>query len=399
MPRNRRRAQPTPLASPPEFGRLTRPLSLVAQVEQVLRQAIARRQFADRLPPEQELARQLGVGRETVRCAAEVLQREGLLVKIRRRGTFTAPPRLALAAPAAAPAVLAYLQAEYHAASGQEEAVGRAVSSAMLHGAMEEAGRAGFELLVRRAPHTQLHAIFRRLHQSTPIRGVIFTSYAEEKLLRGVAGLGIPTVLLDHDLKLPGIDSVMDDSFEGARQAVRHLAALGHRRIAFAHWHQTDLNLWRLRGYRQGLRDAAVQRRRQWELATELTENGARQMVHQFLRLVPRPTALYCFNNTLARQAIEELRRYCPVPEAVSVVGGSGEDVVGLTCHQADWYALGRTAVTILVSRLSGSRKKAPEHQFLPHTLHLGKTTAAPPCESLGGKAMRHASDKVRANR
>jgi len=356
-------------------------------VEHVLRQAIARIHFADRLPPEMELARQLGVGRETVRCAAEVLQREGLLVKIRRRGTFTAPPRLSLAGDA--PSVLAYLQAEYHAASGQEEAVGRAISSAMLHGAMEEAGCAGYELLVRRAPHTQLHAIFRRLHQSTPVRGVIFTSYAEEKLLRGVAGLGLPTVLLDHDLKLPGIDSVMDDSFEGARQAVRYLATLGHRRIAFAHWHQTDLNLWRLRGYRQGLRDAGLQRRRRWEIATELTESGARKMVQQFLRLVPRPTALYCFNNTLARQAIEELRRYCSIPEAVSVVGGSGEDVVGLTCHQADWYALGRTAVKILVRRLSGSAKESsPEHHFLPHTLRLEQTTS-PPAANPGGKVVR----------
>jgi DNA-binding LacI/PurR family transcriptional regulator len=325
-----------------------------------------------------ELARQLGVGRETVRCAAEALQREGLLVKIRRRGTFTAPPRIALPAPVAAPAVLAYLQAEYWAASGQEEAVGRTISGAMLHGAMEEASRAGLELLVRRAPYTELGAIFRRLQQTTPIRGVIFTSYAEEKLLRRAVGLGIPTVLLDHDLKLPGISSVMDDSLEGARQAIQHLAGLGHRQIAFAHWHQSDLNLWRLRGYRQGLRDAGLPRRRQWEIATELTENGARRMVQEFLRLAPRPTALYCFNNTLARLAIEELRRHCTVPGSVSVVGGSGEEVAGLTCHQADWYVLGRTAVASLLRGLSGSGKEAPEHFFLPHTFRVGETTAPP---------------------
>ena len=74
------------------LGRVERPLSLIAQVEQVLRQAIADDRFPDgKLPPEVELAEQLGVGRETVRLAAEVLQREGLLFKVRRRGTTRLP--------------------------------------------------------------------------------------------------------------------------------------------------------------------------------------------------------------------------------------------------------------------------------------------------------------------
>jgi LacI family transcriptional regulator len=170
----------------------------------------------------------------------------------------------------------------------------------------------------------------------------------------------------------------MDDSLEGARQAIQHLAALGHRRIAFANWHQGDLNPWRLRGYRQGLRDAGLPRRRQWEIATELTEHGARRMVQEFLRLTPRPTALYCFNNTLARLAIEELRRHGTVPRDVSVVGGGGEVVAGLTCHQPDWHALGRTAVTSLLRRIAGSGKEAPEHHFLPHAFRVGQTTSPP---------------------
>ena len=122
---------------------------------------------------------------------------------------------------------------------------------------------------------------------------MIFASFGEEKLLNRVAGLGLPTVLVDHDLPLPKINSVRDDSFEGARQAVQHLAALGHRRIAFASWHQVDLNPCRLRGYRQGLRHAGLARRRQWVIPTELTDAGARQVVEQWLRLTPRPTALY----------------------------------------------------------------------------------------------------------
>ena len=78
---------------PSSLGRLSRPLSMVAQVELALRQAIAEDCFPNgKLPTEVELAEQLGVSRETVRLAAEALQRDGLLVKIRHRGTFTRLP-------------------------------------------------------------------------------------------------------------------------------------------------------------------------------------------------------------------------------------------------------------------------------------------------------------------
>jgi DNA-binding LacI/PurR family transcriptional regulator len=225
-----------------------------------------------------------------------------------------------------------------------------------------------------------MSAAFAQLQQSRQLRGVVFAHYGEEKLLRRVSGLGLPVVLVDHDLPLPGVHSVRDDSFEGARLAVRHLAALGHRRIAFANWHHTDLNPWRLQGYRQGLRDAGLPRRRAWEFSAELTPAGAEEVVERLLALSPRPTALYCFNNTLARLVIEGLaERGLRVPEDISVMGGGGEEVPGLTCNQADWHQIGRTAVQVLLRTLANPGGHAPEHHLSPHTLCPGQTTAPPP--------------------
>jgi LacI family transcriptional regulator len=353
-------------------------MSLVAQVEQLLRQALAEERWAGgRLPTEIELAEQLGVSRETVRLAAETLQREGLLVKIRRKGTFTRSTRETLQLPPVESTLVGYLQADYPAAEGQEEAVTRAISGLMLQGALEEAGRAGLQLVVQHAPPMQLRSAFQHLHQHTRLRGVIFASCGEEKLLRGAAGLGLPTVLLDHELHLPPISSLRDDSFEGARLAVQYLAGLGHRRIAFAQWRRTDLNPWRLAGYRQGLRDAGLTRRRQWEIPVELTESGAAQVVEQWLRLTPRPTALYCFNNTLARFVHAELlRQGVDVPGDVSVMGGGGEEVPDLTCHQSDWHHMGQTAVRMLLRALADPERYVPEHHLSPHTLRVGLTTA-----------------------
>jgi DNA-binding LacI/PurR family transcriptional regulator len=326
MPGPRKRSNPPGQEPAPGLGRIARPLSLAAQVEQVLRKAIAEGRWAGgRMPTEIELGEQLGVSRETVRLAAEALQREGLLVKIRRKGTFTRPPQGGLQLKPLESQLLGYLQTDYQTTEGQEELANRALSGLLLQGAIAEAGRAGFRLVVQHTPHTQLREGFSQLHQHTPLRGVIFASCGEEKLLRRVVGLGLPALLLDHDLHLPRVNSVRDDSFEDARQAIQYLASLGHRRIAFAHWHQAELNPWRLRGYRQGLRDANLPRHRRWEILAELTKSGARQVVEGWLGLSPRPTALYCFNNTLACfVTVVVRRRGLRVPQELSIMGAGG---------------------------------------------------------------------------
>ncbi|QDU30163.1 Arabinose metabolism transcriptional repressor [Anatilimnocola aggregata] len=369
-----------PTNASPSLARLDRPLSLSAQVERLLRQSITEGRFAGgKLPTEVELAEQLGVSRETVRLAAEVLQREGLLVKIRRKGTFTQqqPAEMQLRGPEST--VLGFLQATYPAPQGAEEAVTSEINALMLHGAVAEAGQAGWELFVRDAPSTQMRPAFQRLKSKAILSGLIFTSFGEEKLLRRVMGLGIPVVLLDHDARVPQISAVCEDSTGAARQAVEYLAGLGHRRIATAYWRRTDLNPWRLEGYRQGMREAGLPRKRQWELATELTERGAKLLTKQFLEISPRPTALYCFNNTLAKRVIENLQTQgLRVPDDVSVLGGGGENVYGLTCHQAEWHSMGRKAVQILLEHVSAKQPREPEIHLFPHSLRFGQTTSPP---------------------
>ena len=357
-----------------DLPRLPRALGLITQTEQVLRQAIEEGRFPNgRLPTEVELAEQLGVSRETVRLATERLQNEGLLVKIRRRGTFLKAEHLPPAFPGVQIRALGYLQADYLTGPGREDAATRTVGGLMLQGAIEEAGKRGYQLVVQHAPFTQLKAAAEQLCQGNRLQGVIFASCGEEKILKRVLGYGLPVVLLDHDLQLPRISSVRDDSFDGARQAVAHLARLGHRSIAFAHWRHAELNPWRLQGYRQALREGGLKRRRAWEIFAELTEAGAREVVKHWTELAPRPTAIYCFNNTLALLVIDELhRRGVQVPADLSILGGGGEEVAGLTCHQADWLELGKTAIQVLLRKPSRS-----EHYLGPHTIRVGNTTRA----------------------
>jgi DNA-binding LacI/PurR family transcriptional regulator len=374
--RTRRRASPAQAWPPP---RLTRPPSLVAQVEQVLRQAIADGCFpSGRLPTEVELAEQLGVSRETVRLAAEALQRDGWVVKIRHRGTFTRLSGIGRLQ-AVQERLVAYLQTDFADAQGRSEVANRQISGWMLQGALEMAAHAGYQLVVRRTSPREWRRAVQAMADSGRFQGLICASYREEKMLRRLTALGLPTVLVDEETNLSGIPSVRDDSFGGAVLAIRYLSQLGHRRIAYAHWARDEMNPSRPLGYRQGMRAAGLYRRRPWEILTELTESGARAMVDALLALKPRPTALYCFNNTLAQLAIEELRRRgVRVPEEISVMGAGGEEIAGLTCHQTDWYQMGRTAMTLLLCALKSPQPIAGKNVRLPHKLCVGQTVAPP---------------------
>jgi DNA-binding LacI/PurR family transcriptional regulator len=349
--------------------RLGRPLSLVAQTERLLREGILAGRFeGGRLPSAVELAGQLGVSRETVRKAEEILEREGLLAKYRRKGTLLKPPAMALA-PARRSTRIAYLQTQYPAAQGGLEEADSGVNARMLQGAAS----AGVELVVRHAPHTEIEAALRSLADGGGLRGIVFASCGEAKQVRQAVALGLPTVLLDHDLHLPAVSSVREDSAQGGELAVRWLARLGHARIAIAHWRLADLNPWRLEGYRRGLRALGLPRRRAWELFAEISERGAAKVVDALLALSPRPTALLCFNNRLAWRVVDLLRRRgVGVPEELSVLGGGGERIPGIAGLHADFAGMGRQAVQLLLRARPG---RAPQHLLFPYTVRPGASS------------------------
>lgn len=377
MPRPK---QPRPAQTEPSpLNRVARPPSMVAQVEQTLRQAIAEGRFPNgKLPTLVELAEQLGVSRETVRLAAESLQRDGLLVRIRRRGTFTRLPDVGTIQ-ASPSTIVGYLQTDFENVHGDEEVANREISGRMLQGALEVASRAGFQLIVARTTVSAWRKRLQELVDGGRLRGLICASYQEEKMLRRLSAMGLPTVLIDEDTTVPGIHSVRDDSFAGAVDAIQYLAGLGHQRIAYAHWARAEMNPSRPLGYRKGMREAGLHRRSRWEFLTELTEAGARDLVDRLFALSPTPTALYCFNNTLASFVINELRRRgSRVPEDLSVMGAGGEEVPGLTCHQANWYEMGRLAMQILLRAVESHESMPRQHHRLPHSLRVGHTTSTP---------------------
>ena len=181
----------------------------------------------------------------------------------------------------------------------------------------------------------------------------------QDAYMRALAGTGTPTVLLDNCVPNASVGYVGTDSWEGVELGVRHLAGLGHRKIAF-------LN---------GTRDSMVSEERRlaflhatWLCGLSADErmmaygyyeqNCAREYVPHFL--AQGATAILCASDGIARWVLAELRRLgLRVPGDVSVMGYDDLPLAAgceppLTTIRQDRLALGKSAFSLLDSLMNG---------------------------------------------
>jgi LacI family transcriptional regulator len=205
---------------------------------------------------------------------------------------------------------------------------------------------------------------------------------------------GMPVVEVDRRSGIRGCDAVVIDNERGAQDAVAHLLALGHRRIAVV----VDETMWdtgrdRLRGYRAAHRVAGVplSRRLVLDLGLRLTDPSPgsssrecpRRDVAAFLDANPDATAVFAANNVVAEAVWQELkRRGSSVPGDCSVV--SFDDLTwmrmvepGLTAVRQPVYEMGARAASLLLERVGGGQGRSRTHTLDPELLTRG--SAAPP--------------------
>lgn len=140
-----------------------------------------------------------------------------------------------------------------------------------------------------------------------------------------LALLGSPVGLLG--LERPGFLCARIDDVHGARQAVEHLLALGHRRIALIGGDTDDPMrftppLHRRDGYRDALRDAGLELDPEFEVLGYFTVAGGTAATEALLALPHRPTAIFAESDEMAYGALRSIRRAkLRVPEDVAVIG------------------------------------------------------------------------------
>jgi LacI family transcriptional regulator len=133
----------------------------------------------------------------------------------------------------------------------------------------------------------------------------------------------MPLVLVSRTITGLEDRSVEIENLRGAHAAVRHLVALGHRRIAHVagmagHRHAVD----RRAGYEQALREAGIDLDPSLAVQGDFEEASGARAVDALLGARLDFSALFAANDQMAMGALAALSRYgLRVPADVSVVG------------------------------------------------------------------------------
>ncbi|MFC1406524.1 MULTISPECIES: LacI family DNA-binding transcriptional regulator [Streptacidiphilus] len=316
-----------------------------------------------RMPTELELARSSGTSVSTVRRAVDDLVSEGLVSRRQGAGTFIrAAPDEAAARAASRPlvGVLVPDTTFYfpRVLQGIEEGLSAAGARLLLACSGYEAAREEKELKDLLDAGVQGLLLVPTLNREEPY----------ERYLRRLASLEVPNVLVERRATSLGATNeyVCSNHEAGAYDAVRHLAALGHRTIGLTLREGSPTTGPVRHGFHQAIAELGCTseefsaRREEWSPSTAdrcvaaLRDAGA--------------TAAVCFGDRQAILLLAAARRAgLTVPADLALVAYDDEIAdlaeVPLTAVAPPKHQLGRTAAELLLGRLE--RPDLPSHQIL----------------------------------
>lgn len=215
--------------------------------------------------------------------------------------------------------------------------------------------------------------------------GILFSPLVTQaELLEMDSTTRIPLVLLGEHQFDGRFDHVAIDNVQAAHDAVAHLLARGHTRIAAIGAQPLEpyaTPQQRTAGYEDALREAGL----------ELDPDYARAAAHysradgytaatELLRLDPRPDAIFCFSDLLAMGAMRAVfDAGLSVPDDVAIVGI--DDIEegrysrpSLSSVSLDTTFIAEQAVARIAARIDDPDVE-PQQIVAPHTLHVRESS------------------------
>jgi DNA-binding LacI/PurR family transcriptional regulator len=358
------------------FAHLPRRSSLPVQVAACLRERLARGDWAGVLPGEMELARELQVGRNTIRAALAVLEKEGIIrtANGRRRevvGTakkerqplvkvavMLLPGRLQ----ALSPATLLWLDALRSRLHG----VGWQLQTVVETAAFRRAPAAVLESLVARHPG----AVW-ILYRSTAAMQRWFAKREVSAVIAGSCQAGV---------SLPQVDT---DFRAASRHAAARLLGLGHRRLAvlapavpFAGDEES------LRGFREGVE--AVEGASLQVLPIKDSKTSVIQALRRILAVHERPTGIFTLEARHTATALTFLaQQRVAIPGAMSLISRDHDGFLAHLVPEPARYerqpeAFAKKLEHLVTELGSGVPLKQRRHLIMP-TFVRGETLGHPP--------------------
>lgn len=182
-----------------------------------------------------------------------------------------------------------------------------------------------YEILVTSTVHDpkRMQMAVRRMIERRVDGVAVMTFGMEEGLLENLRFRKVPLVFVDVGPPLPRISNIRIDYRHGIRQAVRHLAALRHRRIAFVTGPlQLKSALARRAAFAESMEEIGLKVSPELLVVGDHTMEGGMNAFRNLAALPQRPTAILCSNDMSAIGVMREtFDRGLRIPQDLSVVG------------------------------------------------------------------------------
>jgi len=253
----------------------------------------------------------------------------------------------------------------------------------VMEGLEEGLAENGFNLLLGSGREELAQGRIPKFMLQGAVDALILLGPFPETTLELLLSFSTPSFQLDSSHDQLAIESLTSDGYGGSLQAVDHLVALGHRRIAMLAYGNPEYNIAsRTKGF-----EAAVRRRgldagecpviNQFTLNAELPT-----LLHSVLNGPKAPTAFLCVNDTLALFVVDYLQsQKLTVPGRISVIGFD-DDIPAqqnqLTTVRIDKARLGRAGAEMLIERLKNTELPVRK-ATLPVELIVRASTAQAP--------------------
>ncbi len=235
----------------------------------------------------------------------------------------------------------------------------------------------GYEILLTSTVHDpkRMEGSVRRMIERRVEGVAILTFGMEESLLEGLRFRKVPLVFIDVGPRLPHVCNIKIDYQRGIRQAVQHLAALHHERIAFI---SGPLSLpsavTRKTAFESSLREIGMEPDPELVLEGDHTMEGGMRAFAELKATRTLPTAVMCSNDMTAIGVIREAyERGVSVPRELSVIGFddirlSRFFIPPLTTIQMSQVEIARLAFRALVSEVERENPSPEGTEYVLNT-------------------------------
>jgi LacI family transcriptional regulator len=194
----------------------------------------------------------------------------------------------------------------------------------LVQGIMEASNRRGYFVMLSTLTFETQHEFYTKVLRSRPFDGLILlASRLDDPLLPFLLKDRIPLVLCDRNAQFQDVSWIEIDNYGSARQAVLHLARLGHRRIATITGPLTiGAGCDRREGYIEAMREYVGEVDPALIVAGDFLQESGFSAMQRLLNLPNRPTAVFAASDLMAIGALRAIRAAgLRVPHDIALVG------------------------------------------------------------------------------